>query len=74
MLRTPKIMIFIGVGTVVSPAGHGPPFSNGVAPQIEAYTDYSAGQEDSEHHQGADQQVEKGVKDGAAGKQTGANV
>lgn len=53
----------------LSPAGHGPSLSDGITPQVETHTDDGAGQEDGEHHQGADQQVEEGIEDGAAGKQ-----
>lgn len=52
----------------LSPARHGPTLSDGVAPQVEAHTDDGAGQEDCEYHQGADQQVEESVEDGAASK------
>lgn len=51
-----------------SPAGHGPTLCDGVAPHVETHTDNGAGQEDCEHHQGADQQVEEGIEDGAAGR------
>lgn len=52
----------------VSPAGHGPALSDGITPQVETHTYNCAGQEDCEHHQGADQQVEEGIEDGAAGR------
>lgn len=52
----------------LSPARHGPALCDGVAPHVETHTDDGAGQEDREHHQGADQQVEEGVEDGAAGR------
>ena len=55
------------LGVSLSPAGHAAPLCDGVTPQVEAHTDDGAGQEDGEDHQGADQQVEKGVEDGAAG-------
>lgn len=53
---------------LLSPAGYGPSLSDGITPQVETHTDDGAGQEDREHHQGADQQVKKGIEDGAAGR------
>lgn len=49
----------------VSPAGQGPALRDRVTPHIETHADDGARQEDCEHHQGADQQVEEGVEDGA---------
>lgn len=50
------------------PAGHAATLCDGVAPHIETHADDGAGQEDCEHHQGADEQVEEGVEEGAAGR------
>lgn len=58
-----------------SPAGHGATLRDGVAPHVESHADDGAGQEDGEHHQRADQQVEEGVENGAAGRDgRGASV
>ena len=61
-------MRFSEMGAVPSPAGHGPTLGDGVAPQIEPHTNDGARQEDCEYDQWADQQVEKGIEDWAAGR------
>ncbi len=63
-----KLSEKLSLCVALSPAGQGPTLSDGVAPHVETHADDGAGQEDCEHHQGADQQVEEGVEDGAAGK------
>lgn len=63
-----KLSEKLSLCVALSRAGQGPTLSDGVAPHVETHTDDGAGQEDCEHHQGADQQVEKRVEDGAAGR------
>ena len=48
------------------PAGHAASLGDGVTPQVEAHGDDGAGQEDGENGQGANDQVQEGVEDGAA--------
>lgn len=50
-----------------TPVRHCATLGDGVTPQVETHAHDGAGQEDGEHHQGADHQVEEGVKEGAAG-------
>lgn len=45
------------------PVRHCAALGDGVTPQVETHAYDGAGQEDGEHHQGADHQVEEGVKE-----------
>lgn len=63
-----KFSVYYSFCVTLSPAGHGSSFSDGITPQVETHTNDGAGQEDREHHQGADQQVKEGIEDGAVGK------
>lgn len=50
------------------PVGHGALLRDGVAPHGEAHAHDGAGNEDQEEHEGADQQAQEGVEEGAAAR------
>lgn len=53
-------------GARSAPAGHGALLGDGVTPHGEAHAHDGAGDEDQEDHEGADQQAQAGVEEGAA--------
>ena len=54
------------MGSWGAPVGHGALLGDGVTPHGEAHAHDGAGDEDQEDHEGADQQVQEGVEEGAA--------
>lgn len=57
-----------------TPVGYGALLSDGVTPHGEAHAHNGAGDEDQEDHKGTHQEVEKGIEEGAAGRDRDAGV
>lgn len=59
-------------GAQGAPVGHGALLSDSITPHAEAHAHDGAGDEDQADHEGADQQVQEGVEEGAAARGGGA--